>query len=365
MAKRGSGKGRFTGRATRNDGDELQPCIHDDAAGTLHIRFVPKKTASYALIDCSALLRLPLCAHAFAESLSKYAKGRMRGTVEATAKNLQYGFVRFATEQGFANRLRVADIDTALVNAFISFLSEKRPDGSFVLAASTRLHRLGSFRTILEGLKEAGEPLPQDCEVQTNPWPQASRNEKRNSSASLTKEEGFKFFGYCCKVVAKTMAEVGSIWQEEEGDIVRSVRRAQGRPLITRGQELLLQAKARFGCKLPERRALKASKDPLFEAIEAYRYVRLARSFGPYAADLCAFVYYLLFTTSSNLQPLVDVRVDNIRLIENLGRKLITAGSLKHRATTPRHHAGKPVRFSFTIGEDPMSPATVLLFLLR
>jgi integrase len=364
MAKRGSGKGRFTGKATRNE-DEPQACIHDVAAGTLHIRFVPKKAAGYALIDCSAFLRLPLCAQAFAEALSKHAKGRMRGTVEATAKNLQYGFVRFATEEGLADRLRVSDIDTALINAFISFLSEKRPDGSFVLAASTRLHRLGSLKTILEWLRESGESLPQDCEVQTNPWPQASRNEKRQSPAGLTKEEWIKFYGYCCRVVAKTMAEVESIWREEQGDSVRSLHRVQGGPLIGGGQELLLQAKARFGCKLPERQALKASKDPMFEAIDAYGYARLARSFGPYAADLCAFVYYLLFTTSSNLQPLVDVRVDNVRLIENLGRKLITVGSLKHRATTPAHPGGKPVRFSFTIGEDPMSPASVLQFLLR
>lgn len=358
MPKKGSAKERFGNLARASVGKRHDAYMHDIEAGSLRVLFIPKAETTVAFADCSALLALPRTALAFASALSRWAGGRMRGTVEAKISNLTYGFVRFAKESRIADELRLQDIDTALINRFVAFLGEKRSDGSYAFKAYTRVHRLGALKTIIEGLRALGEPLPSDCEVQPNPWPLATRNPQDFTEESLSKDEGVRFYRYCRDSVVATMEEVRSIWAEEQGDTIELGIRDQDKNLLRR-------AKERFGCVLPERKALKAARDPLFEDIQAYGYMRVARSFGPYAADLCPFIYYLLFITGFNLQPLVDVQASDVLQIENMGRKLISVGSLKHRALSSKHPNGKPVRASFTIGDDPLSPAAVFQFLLR
>jgi hypothetical protein len=358
MPKSGSAKDRFEKLALANVGKQHPAYIHDIEAGSLCVSFIPKAETTVAFVDCSAFLALPHCGPAFASALARWAGGRRRGTVNANINNLKNGFIRFAKELQLTDELRLKDLDTALINRFISFLSQKRSDGSYAVAPYTRVHRVGALKTILEGLKYLGEALPSDCEVQPNPWPSATRTEHGFSEERLPTDEALQFFKYCRDRVEARMAEVESIWAEEKSRLVSPSPHGQENNLI-------LRVKARFGCALPERKALKAARDPLFDDIDAYGYKRVARSFGPYAGDLCPFAYYMLFVTGFNLQPLVDVKASDIDRIENLGRKLISVGSLKHRAVTSQHLYGKPVRASFIVGNDPMSPSSVLQFLLR
>ena len=351
MASRNSAKGRFLEAAIARVPSSDPSYEHDIHARTLRIKCIPKGEKYPTTIDCSPLLALPHCAIDFVSVLARCAPGSRRGTSQARIEHLKSGFIRFALKTGQSD-LRLCDVDTPLIAGFIAFLSLKNADGSYALSSYTRIHRYGTLKEILLELKSAGKGLPPDCELPSNPWPTATRGDYHIHKGRGTKDQGLSFYQHCRRRVAETMIEVYTLWGEEEdaGSVFGG---------------LISRLKTRFGGALPERRALMRIDRNLFKEVEACGYGRVARAFGPYAADLCPFVYYLLFTTAFNLQPLVDIRAEDVVTVEDLGRKRVSISSVKHRATSPMYPNGKRVRATFTLGDDNLSPAAVLRFLLR
>lgn len=342
---------------------------HDPENGSLEFLFLPQKESSRIYYDCSPLLGIPGCAISFARALSRQLDQVRRSTAQATIMDLKLGFVAFAQEEEIAETLEVADIDTTLINKFIDdWLSRKEKDGSFERSKYVRIHMLGALRKVLEGCRQLDIEMAEDCEIRKNPWPSTTPNLSSIKKPKIfTKGRAIAFYKYCKQCIEETINNVNEIWEDETISNNRIARRVEmGRSIVSaRSTEIIPYAKYHFGAAFPERKALRDQDDPLFEPINKYGYKRLARAFGPYAADLCPFVYYLLYVTGFNVQPLVDIKASDVRKIDSFGRQLITISSRKNRAKSSRYDQGKIVRASFTLGEDPLSPASVIMFLLR
>jgi hypothetical protein len=343
-------------------------CKLDEVEERLSFAFLPAGEADIAWQDCSSLLAMPECAVAFAKALSMMNYDHRRGTADSHVRNLENGFATFCQKNDLASGLRPQDIDTPLINRFVNWLGRTRNDGTYALSAYTRLHLLGVVRSVLATLKEIGTPLAEDCEVPPNPWPLASRGESRQTeSEPIATEEVVHFYKHCKDAVAETIRVVEAGWMEEasyRGATQRERERVLAKSVIRRGR-VIVKVKEVFGIALPERQQLRKSRHDLFEEIESYGYRRLSTVLAPYAADLCAFVYYLLFVTGFNLQSLVDVRASQVMVSVSMGREVVTIRSLKYRAKTKKHPQGKPIKSSFVVGDDPLSPGRVLKFLLQ
>lgn len=342
--------------------------VLNNAADELSFGFVPKGEQETFWLDCSKLLMLPNCAVAFAKAISLASHGRRRATGKSYVNDTCNGFVAFCRYKGMEARVRPQDIDTVLLNAFVIWLGEKREDGSFLRSPNTRMHLLGTMRTILSELEELGVTLADDHEVPTNPWPLASREEPRRGGVDeVTTEELMRFYRYCKDGIAERMRIVERGWAEEAAfrDATPVERKnAHSGSLIRRGS-VIIRAKSTFGVALPERQQLKNLKHELFDEIESYGYRDLVSVLAPYAADLCPFVYYLLFVTGFNQQPLVDILVDDVQIKRSLGREVVKIASVKNKALSAKFPNGKPIRSSFVISPDRASPGQVLHFLLQ
>lgn len=342
--------------------------VLNEAAGELSLGFVPKGEHETYWLDCSKLLVLPHCAVPFAKAISLASHGWRRATGKGHVNNVYNGFAAFCRYRGIEAQVCPSDIDTALLNAFVIWLGEKRDDGSFLRSPNTRLHLLGVMRTILLALNDIGIPLADDRDVPANPWPLASREEPRRGEVdAVSTEELMRFYRHCKETIAETIRVVERGWEEEAAFREATPEDRKSAPsdsLISRGS-VIARTKSVFGAALPERKQLKDLKHELFDDIESYGYRDLVRVLAPYAADLCPFVYYLLFVTGFNQQPLVDILVEDVEIKQSLGREVVKIASVKNKALSAKFPNGKPIKSSFVMSPDPTSPGRVLRFLLQ
>ncbi|SEM54585.1 hypothetical protein SAMN02800694_1459 [Luteibacter sp. UNCMF331Sha3.1] len=319
-------------------------------------------------IDCSFLLELKTLWEDAAKVLSHLATGYRIATYTGWMTNLKHGIVRFARETSSAGTLAVSDLNTQWINRYIDeSLSRTAPDGTYVLGYNTRFHRLSILKKLLDGMRELGMPLPTDSEVRENPWPGAARGEVRPQREEKSRDETLDFYVHCRQSVAATMKFVEGLWEDErlaeqylqDGSLSAVQRERAVAGLIVR------EAKMKFGAALPERQHLQVKHPTEFRRIQAYGYRRMIRNFGPYAADLCAFVYHLAHATGINLQALVDFDASEVQHYRRVGGDMVHVATVKQRAKVVKTGSGSPIEKRYPVDDDPTSPGNVFIFLLR
>ena len=319
--------------------------------------------------DCTPLLKLPLLAEQIGLALSQRAtSGYRTSSYRAMMNNLKTGFVQYAADKGIAEALSIDDLDTTFFNDFIDRFLSKKEDGVYVYAPYTRMHKLGALRAVVTSMRELKQPLPQDSHIRDNPWERATRSEVRpKDRPERTRDEMVDFYAYCRKEVADTMTFVEGLIADERlavesrsGTSMSDRLRAQAKKAYP-----VIDAKAYFGASLPERGDLKELHPRMYPSIQGYGYRKMTRNFGPYAADLCAFVYYLAHTTQLNLQPLVDIKAKNVRVERSTGRDIIRIATTKHRTKAKAGSESKRIEKSWPLDDDPLSPGNVIHFLYR
>lgn len=366
MPKKGSARATFEGLQEVSAHRRAPPCRYDEEDNRLEFRFVPKLEADGVWIDCSPLLVLSEdMAIGFAAALSIVCTGLRRASARAHVYNLKNGFVKFCLEKKSKTieSEGIESLDTTFINEFIAWLSRLKSDGSFELSYYTRRHLLGSVEAVLDGMRQLKLSLPNDCEVQPNPWPLGARTEQSRSQDPLSVTEAIRFYSYVKRCVQSIIEDVESLWEmEADFETASSTSPKKAHGLLG---SIISDAKKSFGVDIPERRELKEDNHPLFERIEKFGYRRLMRAFGPYASDLCPFIYYFFFTTRFNLQGILDLETDNIQLKRVLDRDVVLVRTRKNRSTSAKYPNGKSLQESFVLGEDRTSPAAVLRFLVR
>ena len=318
---------------------------------------VIKGAAEPTAFDCSQWLGHEEIAIAFADALSTVGKHMAFRTCDQHVIDLTFGFFAYcdSTER---SDLRLRDINFAFIEGFIKFLSKLENDGTFVHASTTRLHRLGTLRAVINTLKAQGYELSEDCEVRANPWPGATRDVKKET-VPLDYPTAAKLLLYCQTCVIETIRDVEEIWRIEakSRDALKHTVIDQNFEPRTRG-EAIVWLKEMCDGYLPERKKLKAEGGKMFAVVEQFGFLSLVRAFGPYAGDLAPFVYYLAFRTAMNGQPLLDLKASEVLLGSILGEERVKLASLKHRGNGI-------MRPGLSQSSDPSSPYYVLKFLLR
>lgn len=370
MPKRQSATGRYK-QAKIWSLRKRKVTLEEEEEGTkLFVSFVPKGSRRDIRLDVSRLLKVPLCAHQFALALLSTDRSLRMGSVITLVRSLDSGFIRYLCQEGIASTFTTKDMTTALFNRFIeTFLSRKNEDHTWAIKDETRRHLLGAVRSLLGGLIRNGEPLPHDSTIRKNPWPRRSRSAIGKSDQSDQSDPNHEVLGrlyrFCCLQIEARMNEVRRLWEIEK------VEEARVNELMQRGwtaseaiaAQRILLAKALFGSALPQRREVEAT--PLWPMISSFGYKEMARAFGPYASDLCPFVFYLLYHTGFNQQPLVDLKVSQIGELEFEGTSFRIIQSKKRRAHVAYDDEGLTVLEGFVESTDPMSPYNVIPFLIR
>jgi hypothetical protein len=343
------------------------PVTYDPDGPSLTITFIPKGERSPFDVNANALLRIERCAVDFAQALCVGAKRLRVGSLVNEIQYLKSWFLAFLEEEGLLESLEIQDINTTLLNRFtVDFLGKKDSKGVYVIGIETRNHALGVVRKIVGGLRRLRRSLPDDCEVQKSPWARTYEDPSRRfPEDSIDSKKLADFFRCVHATVKATMEDVEDLWRQEKAekeDISECIGAGWEESTALCCQPISL-AKQYFGPCLPQRSEVQST--PLWPIVAKFGYTRMARAFGPYTADLAPFVYYLLFLTGLNQQPLVDLKISAIDVLEFDTREVLVVEGIKHRAQSDNQPMGKYVPVPMVLGNDPMSPGRVIQFLLK
>jgi len=369
MPTRRASIGRFkTGKIWLARKKNAQVLKSDDGT-SLTLIFIPKGGSKEMHLDVSRLLQVPRCAEQFAlAALSTDQKLRW-GSVYGMLASLDGGFVRFLVQEKLAESFTTMDMTTRLMNRFIEdYLGRKNADHTFAVNIETRMHYLSALRNIHGGLIRNKEPLPDDSVIRRNPWAGAYRDPtQRNPIKPPDREKLGHLYAACYQRVKSTMEKVEELWaleRRERAKVDDLVLLGWDRAEALAAQSVLL-VKAYFGEVMPKRKDLTGTGHPLWPMIQQFGYKDMARAFGPYASDLCPFIFYLLFHTGFNQQPLVDLKTSEIGWLEFEGTRYLVFQSKKRRAKVSYSTDGMVVTESFVESKDPMSPYNIVPFLIR
>jgi hypothetical protein len=340
----------------------------DDGARLILI-FIPKGGKKEMRLDVSKLLQVPLCAEQFALAALSTDRELRCGSVVSMIGGLSFGFIRFLVDKGLAGSFTTMDMTTSLLNKFIEgYLGRKNDDLTWAINIETRMHYLSALRNIHAGLIRNKEPLPKDSVIRRNPWPEAYRDSsQRNPAKDPDHEVLGHLYRICHQAVKTTMENVEELWaleRREQANVEDLVRDGWTEEEAIAAQKIVL-AKACFGNVMPQRKELTGSDHPLWPMVFTFGYKNMARAFGPYASDLCPFIFYFLYHTGFNQQPLVDLKVSQIGELEFEGTRYRVFQSNKRRAPVANSTEGLVVSQSFVESRDPMSPYNILPFLVR
>lgn len=318
-------------------------------------------------IDCSFLLSIPSIAKDIATALSQLAEGYRSATYRGWMVDVKHGIVAFLTQTASCDSITTRSFDRQLVGAYIKYLERVDEKTGRKINPCTRLHRLTVVRKLIQAFVQLGLPVADDHYVPSNPWPLA--NSKRRCSdptGEVDAEEHVRFYEYCRSSVEEILRDVKAIWADDE--LSRHNERTQESDdgdWVERSRILNL-VRSTFQGPPPERQVLWKVNREICELIDKYGYTRMLRSFGPYGADLCAFVYYLSYLTALNMQPLVDLKSDDVILTSSMGRSVVRIRTVKNRAKAGKKYSeGSSISKAFAVSADPMCPANILLFLKR
>ncbi|URX63736.1 hypothetical protein KR767_06690 [Luteibacter anthropi] len=320
-------------------------------------------------LDVSKLLTVPLCAEQFALAALSTDRKLRWGSVYAMLASLQSGFIRFLIQENLAESFTTMDMTTRLLNRFIEdYLSRKNDDQTYAINIETRIHYLSALRNIHGGLIRNKEPLPEDSVIRRNPWAGAYRDPaQRNPIKQPDREKLGHLYAVCYQAVKSKMETVEALWaleRRERANVDNLVLLGWSKAEALAAQSLLL-VKTYFGQVIPQRKDLTENDHPLWPMIQQFGYKDMARAFGPYASDLCPFIFYLLFHTGFNQQPLVDLKVSEIGSLEFEGTRYLVFQSVKRRAHASYSTDGMVVTESFVESKDPMSPYNIVPFLIK
>lgn len=310
--------------------------------------------------DCSAWLSTPKLALVFAESLARKMRPLSFRSRQVDVENLTRGWFTFCASLPGAEALDLPDLTGSLIARFVyQFLGAKSEDGEYAIkSGSTRIHRLGVLRKVIEGLgDEAKARLPESFSIPVAPWRGAKLY---TPTPPLEMDLASKIYACASERVAEVMAAVEAVWESageaQAADPNVSTRRLPARTLPLGAAYLRVIELS--GGYLPERKVLRAEGGELFALTRVHGYSQLARALAPTPRDIVPFVYLLAFQTLLNQQPLLDLRLGDVAVSEVLGIPRVHIETVKHRANTVQ-------RMNFAESTSPDSPFRTLTFLVK
>lgn len=371
MPKAGSAKTRHVQRptsdATDNAGLNASGAIrthvkHNAAKEYLAIIVHDARLGQPQYINCSAWLTCPKIALPFAQAAARVVSTKSRYRTRAQLeKDLTLGFFRYCQSLGEASKITLGHLSTDLFRSFIDkHLGAKKDDGSYKFASSTRLHRVGALREIIEELKRTNRAdLPVECDVPRSNWLGEGRDFKATEPLSLGKLR--RFFSCCLRQVAATMKRMESFWKTremvEEGlQSGKKIRNTQQ----NRFALAVIEISEECGGFLPERQfLLEHQRMKTYALTRRFGYSELASAMYPQAVELVPFVYLLAFFTLFNPQPLLDLPLKGAWFEKILGVERVRFATVKYRA------GGAIQRRSFVVDDADDNPGRLVRFILR
>lgn len=368
MAKSGAAKSRHAQQGatgTRLAGEvESTPAsdaiIYDDTKASLLVRLVDRRTSISVTVDCSTWLVATDLALEFAKSSVAACAGQRLRTREAQLINLSYGLFEYLRTCERHRNLAMADVTTTFLREVVrEWIGRIREDGSHHFDYDTRNHYLGAIRKVIRYIKAHDRSsLPDDCEVPSNPWPGGSNSGKAAKAKDPIDDSAF--YRYCRDKAVAQMAGIEAIWKSAD-EALRINPRIAENPLPRRARTVgmaYLRASRLTGGYIPEQKAIKEASGELFDLTEEFGYTAIARALAPLAGDLTKFVFLLAFATVLNMQPLLDIELDNLEIKSILAtNRLLIKG--------PKYRAGKTQHLNYAESTESDSPFRVVAFLKR
>jgi len=264
---------------------------------------------------------------------------------------LEISFLRFLQSRK-VKITTTTDLDTALMNEFIEFLSEKKEDGTYRWEISTRLQRLGAVRALMDALMRSGAQLPEDHFIRKNPWPDEAASREKTEPIPIP--EFVKFINRCAHDVKQTIDEVTRLRRLKDA-AARHIKRAPDFFPNNLG-EALAWLEWRFDGLLPERKELVSHNKHAFAVVSQFGHALLTRALHPRLMDVVPFFILLATDTHYNAQPLAELNLTDIRRFNVVGEEKIRMNPFKTRAFKRQPRA-------FPVDDDPTNPGRLVEFL--
>ncbi|MBK3732289.1 hypothetical protein GAY29_04080 [Azospirillum brasilense] len=328
---------------------------HDPAGPALSIEIRPGEE-----IDYTCLLSLPNLWKPFVDAALAWNKGpevTRLGTERAMPQRLRKGFCAYLVQSGRAE-LALEDLDTKLVNGFVTWLTAAKVRGNAV-SHSQRSSFLGALRTVvteLRGIPSYAGRLPKALALPSNPWPGGTRS--RTPTTVLQEHDWARLYEVCAAEVAELTQSVMSDWESID-EFIDTVRLDQESGYY-RDRRVFIAALAKaFPGVVPERRKVITAMYPgIAVAFERFHTLATIRALCPTPQDVLPFVLLLEMYTQFNADLLLRLGLDSISRQEVLGVERIVLSPYKPRARR------KQIR-SFAVRDgDPTSPSSVIDFMI-